>query len=253
MPNILSEIQLWKADRSAQISLPDGNGIHNYMESDAEVKRLLGDVDTLTLTLTPGSKLATATSDDAYELTQGKIVRFVYDDGSIEEWRIKSKSREFSGEKNPKVRCEPIVQDLKTYTVRKTLANGHARASVSFYNQSFTDIITNLLSSEYNCPDLFTVGSIASGLNDQTYNLVLNASYIMEGLKKICQLAEAEWGVSYNANNDNYEINFYESGGLGGGESEAADRPIAMGEERVTVLRLKSAMKPKSIFRASYR
>ena len=45
MPNILDHIELWKPDRSAQISLPDGGGVEQYLEGNAQVSRKLGGVD----------------------------------------------------------------------------------------------------------------------------------------------------------------------------------------------------------------
>lgn len=269
MPKYLTDIQLWNADRTElypplTVSWNQESGTSNVevtelqggvqavwdqesgdsavtvtqleREKDSfsiiddcsvKITRRLGGIDELRLTVTAGSKLAFATKKNEYLLSQGKIIRQKFDDGSIEEWRIKSKSREFSGSKNMQVVCEPIKQDLKTYTVRKTLGNGHTRASVAFYDQTLEDIASNILSTEFNCPELFTLGSVDPELNNTTYDLVLNASYIMDGLKELCGLAQAEWKVTYNTANDNYELHFAKQ--IGGGESEAEDRPIVMG------------------------
>lgn len=229
---ILSDIKLFKADRSAEISLPGSETFKKVMASEFRVQKSLGKPWGARFTLQASSQLATASPSDLYYLTKKKIIRLVFDDASIEEWRITSIGREFSGEQNYQINLEPIWQDLAYFGLRKTLTTGDVRTNVSFYGQTVDDILTAVLSADYNCPTLFTKGTIDATIGAMTPRISLQGASIIDALKNIADLTDAEWDVTYDAINNDYEVNFYQKNMLGGGSGQATDRPIHMGSGR---------------------
>jgi hypothetical protein len=244
MPEKLTEIQLFAADKSGQIGqiiIPGSDGILDYLVKNPFIREKLGEEDQLTLEIKSGTLLATATSADDYELTQGKILRFIYDDSSIMEWRITQGSRDFSGSQDVIIKAKPVYTDISRRIVRKTLSTGQTRSAVSFYKQTVESVLTSLLSSAYNCPAYITLGTISNDVKkveidgvlvDRTISMTLNAEYLMNAIAQVCDLSGAEWYATYDNVEDAYELNFVAEGMIGGGSSEATDRLITMGGDR---------------------
>ncbi len=232
MPKKLTDIQLWEADRSAEITLPETFFGCFAKNAGPHITKELGKFDkwTMELRLVASSELALATTSDDYYLSKRKIIRLVYDDSSIEEWMIRSRNRQTSGEQDFVITCEYIVQQLKGYTLRQELTTGEVRDQVTFYRQDVDTILTAILSSTYNCPALFTKGTIDSTIGAKELQLEFDGNNFLQVLNAIAVQSESEWGISYDAINDDYEIDFYEIGDLGGGSSQAGDRLIQMGD-----------------------
>lgn len=218
MPKKLTDIQLFKPDRSAQITLDESL----YKLTVPQFNEILGGVTQVKLTLPAASRLATEGN-----LNQGQILKFTYDDSTIAEYRIVDRTREYSGQQPFTLTAQPLIQDLATSTIRKSYG-GHIRASAAFYQQTFTDIMNSLLTSDYNCPDYFELGNVPASFDERLYDKNFNATYFMTAIKKLTADAGGEWGVSYDTLRDIYKIDFYESGELGGGKKEADSRTIGI-------------------------
>ncbi len=227
MPNKLSEIQLWDAGRTGSVTLP--KTFRSQLSSQPVVTKSLGKPYSMRFSIRSGSVLATTSSSEANYLSKKKIIRFVYDDASFEEWRIKRVSRQTSGDQDFTVECEPIWQDLAYQRIRHTLSTGVVRNQVNFYSTSVDDILDALFGSDYNGPALFQKGTIDSTIGAKEVGLSFNAASFMEALFEISSKAEAEWDVTWNSGDSKYDINFYEIGDLGGGSGQASTRLIAMG------------------------
>lgn len=227
MPNVLSSIQLWDANRTGAITLPQT--FKSIITRQPQVNRELGKPHSMRMSIQGTCTIATASSSDNYYLSKKKIIRLVYDDSAFEEWRIKRVTRETNGSRDLVIDCEPIWQDLAYYTVRQTLTTGVVRNQVNFYSTDLDDVLTALFGSDYNAPTLFQKGTIASGVASKLLRLSFNGTNFMEALFEISKLAEAEWDVTWNSVDSKYDVNFYALGDLGGGSSQASDRIIAMG------------------------
>ena len=188
---ILSSIQLWDAARTAQITLPGTETFSKIMSSEFKVVKSLGKPWSASFSIRAGSQVATAAPTDTYYLTKKKIIRLVYDDSSIEEWRIRRIGRQFSGEQDYTIELEPLWMDLAYIGLRQTLSTGDVRTSVNFYSQTLDDVLTAILSSDYNCPSLFTKGTVAAGVSSQQVRVGLNGATIMDGLKAVANAVNA--------------------------------------------------------------
>src|SRR5665811_247077 len=224
----LSQILLLSISRQI-VSLPAGESILDSLTQNPTIKHKLGRSSTLSLKLDSGSVLAT-TAEQVWQFKKGMLLRLTYDDGSISEWRIVSTDRDHSGGKDFQIEAEHIAQDLKRTTVRQHLVTGATRISVGFYKMDVATIAGRLLSSEFNGPELFSLGNVAVGITGE-FNLVLNAATHIQALSELCKAAEAEWDIEYQPGSDSYLVHFYETGALGGGEAQASKRPIGMGSE----------------------
>ena len=106
---------------------------------------------------------------------------------------------------------------MEIVNFRQTLSTGDVRLNVNFYGLTVDEILTEVFSSEYNCPALFVKGTVDSTIGAKEIRVSFNGQNFMQVLKSISDAAECEWGVSYDALNDWYEFDFYEIGDFRGG------------------------------------
>jgi len=229
MPNKLVDIQLWDANRTASITLPQefDNACTGY--NQPTVRSQLGRPSEMTMVLNPTSLLATASSSQTYRLRKKKIIRLVYDDASFQEWRIKRTERQTSGQQGFQVVCEPIERDLAHTNMRKSLSTGDVVTNLSFYGETLTNVLSAILTSTYNCPSLFIKGDIEAGVASELIRASFNGANFNQVLNELARQAEAEWFVSWSAVDSAYKVDFYDVGEFGGGQTEAPDRIIGMG------------------------
>ena len=229
MPNKLVDIQLWDANRTASITLPQefDNACTGY--NQPTVRQILGRPSEMTIVLNPHSELATGSTSDAWHLRKKKILRLIYDDNKFQEWRIKRTTRQTSGKQGFEIVGEPLVRDLAYTNIRKVLVTGDVVMNLSFYGETLNSVLTSILTANYNCPDLFIKGDVTAGVISQEIRASFNGANFNQVLNELASQANAEWNIVWNDIDDNYLVNFYELGESAGGQTEAPNRVIGMG------------------------
>lgn len=217
----------------------DAVPIIDQLSDPVQIQYNLGEVPTMKLTFFAGVSAIKGTF-----LARRKVVKLIYDDASFSEWRITSLSREFSGDTDPSIACEPIWSDLGRRVIRRTLSStGVVQLSISFFNMTATQALQRILSADLNVDPLFQLGTIASPFGSQTVAFTSNAMSHLEALSEICSQLNGgvgvEWEAVWNAGAGKYNINIVEQ--IGGGQSQAAQRPIEIGKaegNRITMNRV---------------
>ena len=244
-PRKISSISLGNPNRTGFATTYQSENIHNSLTKEPEIKDRFGATREMTLTFKSGTAV---TLEETTALQRRKIVRLTYDDGSIEEYRIESTSRDPSGESDTVVKCYHIKSDLADNRVRKTLTSGHVILNVPFYSMTVTEILNEVLGSDYNCPSHLVLGTIDGSIATDTISVLSNNNTHLDIINAICKEVGGEWDVSYNSTNDNWEVNIEVAGELGGGIAQSSTRLIEMGNGIGNRIKLKRSSQKGDFF-----
>lgn len=215
MPKEITSVELWQADRSAQVSTPGSSDLLYQLNKAPRVTHKLGQLSTCSLEVLAGSDAALSTSF----FQKRRILRFVYDDGSIAEYRITQINQQLTGESPVSISGKHIAIDLHSRKVYRTLSTGGINTTISFSGITAQQALDRLLGSDYNAPSLFKSGSVDGSING---TVDLNANGRVSHLELIRQIAghenvRGEVEHVYNSANDDYTVNIVTQVGASSG------------------------------------
>ena len=188
----VSDIQLWEADRSAEVVVP--SGIRPFV-SRFDIKDLLGvagrKVSTSTLHLAMSCPVAVA---DPPLLTERRIIRVIYGDDSHEEFRIVKFTRRVSGDGDSALTLEPIWMDLGSVVGRRFIGGADPQVDIEWYLVGVTPAVALREIMARGAPAPFHAGVVAASLAGVEVSLHSIGNTPLEMLRALCEDITARTG-----------------------------------------------------------
>jgi len=224
---IITEIQLWEADLSAEITV-DAPDIWTQAVRVQRTERLW-EPEKCQIVLIPGSDLF---QRNPLILTERRILKLAYDDGTYRVFRITHIDQKTGSDTSSTIFGTALWFDLAYLVPRIFLGSGYGDLSITQVGTA-EDFLTSLLSSTYGLPAYFDNTETYPAHADES-GQHLRIEYFGHPflfiIRDICEQVMSKGTVGmepefvWDEGNDRYDISFYTE--VGGGVGEASQRPI---------------------------
>lgn len=211
----LRDIRLLDAHRQDTI------GETEYLRSavaQARIQVHLLRQETLTLRLLEPARDSSISPRYTQLMLERRIVRLLFDDGSLEEYRIESRQRSYTETQGSTFACKHLWHDLAKSAVYRLLP-GSGDVSYDFSIVAYTaqEALSMIMAT---APEPWVAGTTSGLRTDQQSRRlaipITNGQTHLGAIRALCDQLSCEWYRTYDPNRDEWQIHLTEQVGFAG-------------------------------------
>ena len=218
----ITGIEVWEADLSSRVALPDNQtSLHPYV-TKLQLKESLEDygrreaVSTLQL----GMNSPPVTVLDPPVFTERRVVRIIYENGAVDEFRIVKFGRKLDATADPALTLEPLWTDLGHRVSHQVIAGTNPRTDYEWYvNGTPGEALAAIMSR--GAPPHFVAGAVDASFAAAKVYLHAAGKSALDMIRALCEAVvestslRCEWDVQRRTDGT-YAVNIVPQ--VGGGE-----------------------------------